>query len=375
MKVLDQGIVYDARDAALSRRFCAFVNTTVLSGGRVLVAFHCGSAKESLDENVIMRLSSDGGCTWETVLEGLAPLSVDGKPGTWHHARVTELAPGHLLGAFWWLDRTGGRPMINPDTTGTAPNCIFLMDSFDDGRTWTNRRPVDTSPFPSVALMGAPLILEDGSIAVVSEAWKTFDDASYGRHSAVLTISHDNGYTFDPTVVVANDPANRLLFWDQRPAVDRETGRLVALLWTHDREAGQDRSVHVAWAGPDGKSWTYPIDTGLAGQIPRPLFLPGGRLFCTYIHRHSPPSLRAIVSEDAGRTWDIDHELIFYEHARARQPGMDVQQRGFTDYYADMALWNYGHVEPGLMPDGSVFASFYAGDSNSLSVRWARIGL
>ena len=68
MKILDQGIVYDATAAAPSRRFCAFTNTTILADGRILVAFHCGSAKESPDENVLMRLSADGGCTWETVL-------------------------------------------------------------------------------------------------------------------------------------------------------------------------------------------------------------------------------------------------------------------------------------------------------------------
>ncbi|MGE5602451.1 MAG: hypothetical protein ACM30E_05345 [Nitrososphaerales archaeon] len=375
MKILDEGVVYDATNAVPSRRFCAFTNTTVLSDGRILVAFHCGSAKESLDENVLMRMSSDGGRSWETVIDGLEPLAVDGPPGTWHHGRVTELAPGHLLGAFWWLDRTGGRPMINPQTTGTAPNHIFLMDSFDDGRTWINRRAVDTSPFPSVALMGAPMVLADGSIAVVSEAWKTFDDPGYGEHSAVLSISHDGGYTFGPSVAVAHDPANRLLFWDQRPAVDRESGRLIAMLWTHDREAGQDRNVHVAWSGPDGKSWTYPVETGIVGQIPRPLVLPDGRILCTYIHRHRPPSLRAVLSPDFGRTWDLGDELVFYEHAPERQAGMDVDQRGFTDYYADMALWNFGHVEPGLLPDGSVFVSFYAGDAHSLSVRWARIEL
>jgi hypothetical protein len=375
MKVLDQGVVYDASAAAPARRFCAFTDTTVLSDGRILVAFHCGSAKESLDENVIIRATSDGGRAWETVLDGLAPLTVDGRPGTWHHARLTELAPGRLLGAFWWIDRTGGRPMINPETTGTAPNCIFLMDSHDDGRTWTDPRPVDTAPFPSVALMTAPLLLSDGRIAVVSEAWKTFDDPSYGEHSAILTISRDRGHTFEPSVVVAHDPANRLLFWDQRPAVDPETGRLIALFWTHDREVGRDTTFHAAWSGPDAQSWTYPVDTGIAGQIPRPLFLPGGRVFCAYIHRHSPPSLRAVLSPDAGRTWDVANELLFYEHSPVRQAGMDTQQRGFTDYYADMTLWSFGHVDAALLPDGSVFVSYYAGDAQSLSVRWARIGL
>jgi hypothetical protein len=375
VRILEQGIVYDASTAAPSRRFCAFANTTILSDGRILVQFHAGSAKESPDENVLMRLSSDGGRSWEAVCEGLDPLTVDGRLGTWHHGRVTELAPGRLLGAFWWLDRFDpSRPMINPETTGTVPNHIFLMDSFDDGRTWINRREVDTRPFPSVALMGAPLVLANGSIGVVSEAWKTYDDTSHGEHSAILSISRDGGYSYEPSVVVAHDPANRLLFWDERLAVDPYSGRLVGMFWTHDRVAGQDLNAHIAWSNtPDGQRWTYPIDAGFAGQIPRPLPLPGGRILCVYVHRHRPPSLRAILSPDFGQTWDLPGELVIYEHPFGPQAGMDVQQRGFTDYYADQRLWNFGLVEPGLLPDGSVFAAFYAGDSHSLSVRWVRI--
>ncbi len=382
MKTLDQGTVYDAASAPPHRRFCAFTNTTVLSDGRILVAFHAGSAKEAPDENVLMRLSADGGRTWQAVCDGLEPLTVDGKLGSWHHGRVTALRPGHLLGAFWWLDRSDpSRPMINPETTGTLPNRIFLMDSFDDGRTWTDRREVDTRPFLSVALMGAPLVLKDGgipgkagyAIAVVSEAWKMYDDAGIGEHSAILSISHDAGYTFEPSVVVAHDPANRLLFWDERLAVDPDSGRLVGMFWTHDRVAQQDANAHIAWSQTaDGRMWTYPTDAGFAGQIPRPLILPGGRVLCVYVHRHWPPSLRAVQSPDFGSTWDVANELIFYEHGAGVQAGVDGK-RVFADYYADMGLWNFGHVEPGLLPDGSVFAAFYAGDAQSLSVRWARI--
>ena len=79
-----------------------------------------------------------------------------------------------------------------------------------------------------------------------------------------------------------------------------------------------------------------------------------------------------MLSPDCGKTWDVANELVFYEHAAGAQAGMDGK-RDFTDYYADMGLWNFGHVEPGLLPDGSVFAAFYAGDAQSLSVRWVRI--
>ena len=375
MRILDHGVVFDATAAPFHRRFCAFTNTTILADGRILVLFHAGSAKEAPDENVLMRLSSDAGRTWEAVCDGLPPLIVDGKLGSWHHGRAAELAPGHLLGAFWWLDRSDpARPMINPETTGTLPNRIFLMDSFDDGRTWVKRREVDTRPFPSVALMGAPLVFADGSIAVVSEAWKTYGDTSYGEHSAILTISHDGGNTFVPSVVVAHDPANRLLFWDERLTVDPESGQLVGMFWTHDRAAGMDRNAHIAWGTPDGTSWTYPSDTGFAGQIPRPLIASGGRALAVYVHRHWPPSLRAVLSPDYGKTWDVPNELVFYEHAAGAQAGMDGK-RDFADYYADMRVWSFGHAEPGLLPEGTVFVAFYAGDAQSLSIRWARVEL
>ena len=302
-----------------------------------------------------MRLSADGGRTWEAVCDGLPPLTVDGKLGSWHHGRVTELAPG-ICSA-----RSGGSTAPTPPADDQPGDDGYAAEPhLPDG--FVRRRPhLDQSARGGHAALpvrradGRALVLADGDyLAVVSEAWKTYDDASYGEHSGILSISHDGGYTFEPSVAVAHDPANRLLFWDERLAVDPESGRLIGMFWTHDREAGQDRNAHIAWAKTlDGTSWTYPIDAGFAGQIPRPLPLPGGRVLCVYVHRHRPPSLRAILSPDFGQTWDAAGELVFYEHPFGPQAGMDVSQRGFTDYYADQRLWNFGHVEPGLLPDGS----------------------
>lgn len=290
MKVLDSGVVFDASRTLRARRFCAWTNLAVLSDGRLLVSFHSGSAKEAPDENVVMRLSADEGGTWETVCAGLDTLTLDGKIGSWHSGRVTELEPGWLIGVFRWLDRSDpGRPMINPATTGTLYGALFVMDSTDSGHTWKNPRRIDSTPFPTVSLMGAPLVLENGDIAVPCESWKDYDDAGYGQHHAILSISHDGGQTFDPPVVTATDPQNRLFFWDNRLAVDPETGRMLGMFWTHDREAKQDVNAHIAWGAPDGLTWTCPTDAGFAGQIPTPLILPDGRVLVVYVHRHHPP--------------------------------------------------------------------------------------
>jgi len=375
MKILDSGVVFDATQASPDRRVCAWTNLTVLSDGRILVSFHSGSAKDAPDENTVMCLSSDGGKSWETVCPGLAPLTVDGKLGSWHSGRVTELESGWLIGAFRWLDRSDpSRPIVNPETTGTLFGGVFIMESRDDGRTWSDPRQIDPGSFEAVGLMGAPLILGNGDIAVPGESWKSYYDASYGKHHALLSISHDGGHTFDPPIVTANDPDNRLFFWDNRLAVDPESGKLIGMFWTHDREAQRDLNVHVAWGTPDGKTWSYPVDAGFAGQIPTPLILPDGRVLVVYVHRHHPPSLRAKLSEDFGRTWDIENELIYYRKDMGSEAGMEGE-RGIEDYYADMRLWTFGHTQAGLLPDGDVFVVYYAGDTESLSIHWARISV
>jgi len=373
MKVIDRGIVYDATQAPRHRRFCAWTCPAVLADGRLLVIFHSGSAKQAPDENVLIRISADQGRTWQTACAGLDTLVVEGKPGSWHSAKISEIEPGHLLGAFWWLDRSDpSLPMCNPETTGTLPCRTFVMDSYDAGHTWVNRREVDFGTFPAVALMGPPLKLANGDIVVYAESWKTYYDASDGRHHAILSVSHDGGHTFDPPVVVANDPDNVLLFWDQRLTVDPRNGRLIGMFWTHDRVAQQDRNAHIAWGSPDGRTWTYPADAGFAGQIPNPLVLPDGRLLAVYVHRHYPPSLRAILSADYGKTWDVEHELVYYEKQLNREAGMD-QKRDMSDYYADMAVWTFGHTEARRLADGTVFVTYYAGDADSLSVCWVRL--
>ena len=75
-----------------------------------------------------------------------------------------------------------------------------------------------------------------------------------------------------------------------------DTGELLAMLWTHDRRAGQDVDIHLAWGSADARRWTPPVSTGIAGQICAPLALGGGRVFAAYVHRHHPPSLCAILS-------------------------------------------------------------------------------
>jgi hypothetical protein len=374
MKIADQGYVFDASAAPPNQRCCNFTEIASLSDGRILVCFRAGSSKDAADENLLIRESSDDGKNWKTVFSGF-DKTVNGTPGGWRHGALTELQQGRLIGAFCWFDRSDpGRPLANPQTQGTLPSRIFIMDSVDGGRTWVNRRELNYSPYEGVATTGGVLRLVDGALALPAEAWKSYYDAQPGKHHSLLWLSNDGGHTFDQSVITAHDPDARLFYWDRRISVEPETGRLLALYWTHDRTSGQDANVHVGWGSPAGKDWTNPVDAGFAGQISGPLALGSCRGLAAYVHRHYPPTLRAVLTEDFGKSWDVAHEEVFYESGAGRESGIGGK-RDFGDYWADMNLWNFGHPVAARLPNGDVFIAFYAGDARAMSIRWVRIKL
>ena len=374
MRIIGQGLVYDARTAPRHRAFCSFTECAVLRDGGLLVAFRAGSSKDAADENILIFASDDQGESWRQVFAGLEPR-LDGVMGGWRGGSITELAPDCLLGFFDWFDRSDPtRPLSNPATQGTLPSRLFLMVSSDRAATWAEAREIDTRPYAGIAATGAPMRMANGDLAVPYETWKGYDDPSPGEHHALLHISHNGGYSFDQQTIVAHDPQGQVLYWDQRLAVDPQSGQVVGLFWTHDRRAEQDRNIHIAWGSPDGREWSPVVDTGIAGQIAAPLPLPDGRLLMAYVHRHYPPTLRAVISPDFGRTWDTDNELVFYESGSGQESGM-AGKRDFGDYWSDMRVWSFGHPSARLLPDGTVFITYYGGDSSSLSVHWVRLAL
>lgn len=371
MRVIDEGFVYDARLAPPTRCSCCFTNVCILADGKILVMFRAGSSKDSADENLILRCSTDQGKHWTTIFERFDPI-VDGVSGSWRYGAISELEPGNLLGVFNWFDRSDPKlPLANPVTEGILPSRIFILELRESEQSWTRRREINPKPLEAMALTGPMLKLSNGGLAAQYECWKSYHDTKPGKHHAVLRVSHDNAWTFGPSIITGHDPSGRLFFYDQRLAVDSQRGRLVAAFWTYDRSAKRDANIHIAWGSPDGAGWTYPIDTGIAGQIASPLALPDGKLLLTYVHRHDPPSLRAVLSANFGKTWDLEHELTFY-NSNVKEAGMG-ESREAEDFWRDMGRWTFGHPEGRALSDGTIFVAYYAGNKGFLSLRWARL--
>ena len=375
MKILSRGTIFDARSAPPQERCCAFTSLERMADGTLLVAFRTGSAKDSADEDIRILRSQDEGQTWETAL---TRWGEDPAGSGWRRrcVTITEVEPGRVMGLFMWVDHSDPTlTLANPETQGILPTRFFVAESEDHCHSWTSLREVALHPHKGNAVTGEILHLIDGSLALPYEAWKEYYDPARGRHHASLRHSVDGGRSWTGPLVVAHDPSGRVLYWDQRLSIHPLDGRLLALFWTHDRDAQEDQPIHIAWGSPDARQWSEPRSTGIWGQIAAPIILPDGKVLMSYVHRHDPPGLRAVMSSDFGETWNRDEELIFYsKRVGGGEPG-GSGKREFADLWADMGVWTFGHPASRLLSNGDILVAYYAGNEEALSMHWVRIAL
>ncbi len=373
MDVVASGAIWDAQTASVNQRTASATSAVLLADGTVLATCRLGSDREGADGHTGVFASRDSGASWEMRSLSLAERTWDGWTGETRGWYIAELTPGELIGSVLWTDRSDpARPWVNPRTQGLLGMRVYHLRSTDGGRTWPDRRRIDLGPHPGASNTGPVVRLAGGAIAQPFEHWKEWDDPTPGEPAAWLRLSSDDGQTWTEDVLVARDGQNARFFWDQRLAAHPLDGRLVNMFWTHDAQAGRDVDVHIAWGTADGRTWTDPVGTGLPGQHCQPISLGGDRLLAVYSHRHEPPGIRAVLSEDFGRTWDRAGELVVWASEAGDEPGSG-RSRAQDEYWNDMGAWQFGHPRGVILPSGEVLVVFYGGSGVTRSARWARV--
>jgi hypothetical protein len=373
MRIKDRGVIFDGGAAAANERSCAFTSATRLSDGSMLVGFRLGTGRDAPDGRLRVMRSRDDGQSWETLHRGLTAM-VDGIEGNFYSGYFTELAPDRLLGAFVWVDRSNPElSFVNSETAGILPMKALLAESADGGVTWGPYREVDLGPETGCSVTGPIFALPGDRLALPYESWKDYDDPEPGHHASRLAVSEDDGATWQGRVVVAESPDSRVFYWDQRFTVHPETGEFAAMFWTHDRDASSDIENHICWGSADGERWTVPVSAGWRGQHCQPVALGGDRMAAAYVHRHDPPSLRLVLSDDFGHSWNRDDELTFYSSEIGTEAGASGP-RQFEDFWQDMMAWRFGHPRGLLLPDSDLFIAYYGGTARGSTMEWVRIG-
>ncbi len=193
--------------------------------------------------------STDGGRTWEKCAR-------ERPPGAQYAHTIVEQSDGTLL-----LFDSDGTCYALPGEQPASQGWRFR--SVDGGRTWPEQVSVPTSESPE------PFFEETSVIKLSSD-----------EHLLSITRAGGN--------VVVNNPVP--------PGVPTRTESSDHLLMRESLDGG----LH----------WSEPWDVLLYGNVHAHLLkLQDGRILCTYESRNLPFGAMAVLSEDKGKTWDVDHPV------------------------------------------------------------------
>lgn len=370
MRIVERGVL-SAGEPGTPRATLTFPAVLPLACGGLLATLRAGSSKDSADERVELWRSDDLGRSWRGPAPLPEPPAFDGALGTLKLCYLTERAPGALIAAAMWVDRSTypGLPLFNPATEGCLPMAILLSDSADDGASWSPWRrvplPVELGP-PSLT---SPLLcLADGTLAMSIETNKAYDDSTPWRQRAVLLHSRDGGQNWGSPIVAAQDPDGRIFNWDLRLAVGPD-GRIGSFAWTYDSATARYAAVHRRVSRDGGLSWSLAEALGFVDQAGRPAVLPDGRVVLPWVDRFGSRSIRARLAPSIDETFSAEGEVLIY--ALDGQGAGAVASTG--DLLAEMSLWTFGLPYATALPDGDVLVLYYAGTPERMDIRWARI--
>jgi hypothetical protein len=370
MNIVDTGTL--ARGiAGTPRAMLTFPAPVALARGALLAALRAGSTKDAADEAIELYRSDDAGRSWRMLRRLRFDDTLGGARGTLKVCYLTEIAPGWLLAAAMWVDRTTypGQPLFNPATEGCLPMSILLAESADDGATWSAWRHV---PMPSEigpASLTSPILrLADGRLAMSVETNKHYHDASKWYQKVVLFHSGDGGHTWGPPITAGRDPSGRIFNWDQRLGLAPD-GPLGAFVWTYDSQANVYLNVHRRLSADGGMTWGAAEDLGFADQAGRPAVLPDGRVVLPWVDRFGTRSIRARLAAAIDAPFEPASEVVLYAQEQDAPGGADEDTTGAL--LAEMSLWTFGLPYAEALPDGDVLIAYYAGTETALDIRWA----
>jgi hypothetical protein len=285
--------------------YACFPSLNVLTDGTLVTSFGTRSRRSHIDPTGgSQRLAStDGGRTW-------APYSGSTIRPSWKTERGELVSARARAWIYTDADRRDtllaeGRTVRNvrPGTIAYLGGAL-VRRSTDGGETWQQEQ-LDVPEYVA-GLMGyhhaaSTLVADDGTRLV----------AVYGRRigqelsEVFLLRSGDDGRTWEVRPMYPDGLPNPKLGFDETALIQSPDGAIHALMRTRPAEF-----LYQATSTDGGATWTEPKQTPMKGYPAHAITLADGRLLCVYGYRFAPMGIRACLSDDDGRTWRIDDELV-----------------------------------------------------------------
>lgn len=222
-----------------------------------------------------------------------------------------------------------------------------IQFSNDGGNNWSEPEIIDLKCDPKLVVSREQIIeLEDGTLLM--SVYTGVADAS---DNAFVIRSWDGGKTWqDQSLMAADENGKKSIFqgisFNETAILNLGGGKIMSLLRA-DSDYHTDESymaiggigqLFQAYSYNAGFSWTKPKPTGIFGQPAHLLRLTDGRILCTYGFRKQPFAVKAVLSSDEGKTWDVEQTITLKENC---------------------LFWDMGYPVSAQRADGKIISVYY----------------
>ncbi len=289
-------------------RHLAFPGVTRLPNGELMAVFREAQAHVCPYGRICAVYSADGGENWS------APVSLADTPSDERDPSVQTLPDGRVLlthgGWNSWMAYADTRDKFPGATAyvkakGIAAGSYYLF-SGDGGFTW--EKPVKS---PAFAIHG-PAVAKDGSFYAA-----TLEGTPTSRSIVMYRGSSDAAKWEKISTVIENKTVQAI--YQEPHTVFLPDGTLIVAL-----RYPADGFMRLCFSKDGGLTWSEPLKTPVKGYPQHLLVLRDGRLLATYGFRYYPEGVRACLSADGGRSWDMEHEMIVQNNSTGGDIGYPV---------------------------------------------------
>lgn len=291
--------------------YACFPSLCETPDGRLITSFGTRTRRSHIDNTggSLSLSSGDGGVTWSPVDQP----RIDRRWQTADGRLVTARAEGWI---YTDADRLEELKAKGKTTMHARDGVVAYLGgaksrvSQDGGKTWSEH-DIDVPQYVSGLMTyhqaASELVAPDGLrlVAVYGRRIAKDNPDDPARQEIFVLRSTDDGRTWQCRAMFPQGPPDPGRGFNETALVRTGDGRILAMMRT-----APEGTLYQSFSSDGGLTWSWPSDSRIWGYPAHLLLLDDGRLLCTYGYRKKPMGIRACLSTDHGRTWQIDRELI-----------------------------------------------------------------